>query len=213
MEATDAELRSEPWPTRPTKLPVTDDIESPDSARALVALHPTEVARVLLGGAAPGFANTSERWQQVIEQMSAKGPAPRPLEPRWGRRWALAAVRGVESIDINVLIASLENRTLEALMPLAAPVSSGQATLGEATGFALSTLHNAGVGRFEDVAPAYLNRHAGLERLDAALREAPGAVIVWNQLAADAEPSHAPGVSRPATERRRSKDIARGSIR
>jgi hypothetical protein len=90
----------------------------------------------------------------------------------------LAAVRGVESLDINVLIASLENRTLEALMPLSAVVSSGQATLGEATGFALSTLHNAGVGRFEDVAPAYLNRHGGLEDLDAALREAPGAVIV-----------------------------------
>ena len=74
IEATDAELRSEPWPTRPTKQPVTDDIESPDMLRALLALHSDDVVRVLLVVREPttrrsahgGRASSTERRPRVL---------------------------------------------------------------------------------------------------------------------------------------------------
>jgi hypothetical protein len=177
VEAIRAELVAEPWPEAVKAAPVEPSLACGDVLRALLALRPDDLTPLLAGGSAPQVLDMSERWRRIVQGVPAS-PARLPLDPRWGRRWALAEARGLASIDVIHLAASLDDPALDALATLGRTYAAGESTLGEAVNWAWDAIGRAGAARFEAVPPAYLDRHDGLVRLDEALRAAPGAVLV-----------------------------------
>lgn len=168
------ELERPPWVRRPNqRLAVNPGVTQADLARALFAGVDPVVA-ALPGGASVPLQIAMDHWRDHIAAARELEPAT-AIESPWTLRWILHRRRaGERSLAVRDLIGMLDQLAIGALAELATDYQRGEITSGEA----FDRLSGALPGvRLDDVPPVYWDRHGGLEAIDEALAETPGAVI------------------------------------
>ncbi len=173
-----------PWLEEPLleRVP-TEALTETDLLRALMVEETGAVAALLPGGAGEPFARAVDDFKLVTEAASNQREHP-VLEPGWARRWTLAEAtsahgrRVAGGVGIDALLRWLSARGLERLLELDEAQLAGARTSGELLSACWGRLAERAGSPFEEVPRAYLDRHGGLEALDRALADSPGAMLV-----------------------------------
>lgn len=179
-------LDAPPWAGSATRLRTHPEALVPgDLLKALLVCEPERIAATLAEDL------QAEAYAAVVAALGSwSGPArsapPRldawqlRLEPAWARRWALAEVRHRRPpVTVPGLFSALGLGGFEGLAPFSRRFVEGAQTRHEvALRFVQRSPRELAQRLFEGVPPAYVDRHGGLEALEAALASAPGVLVV-----------------------------------
>jgi hypothetical protein len=179
VERVQAAPWSEPtWHTKGSHVGLTPT----DLRRALLGLHAEEFECLAYveSGVTDEFREAVRQWEELASQPPlGTGEA---LEPRWGRRWALAIDRdpGFE-IDLSLLMGAALYPPDQAVFDFDPMYFEGMITDGEAEARIRWQLGQFETRVLHALRPAYLDDSGAMESLDAALRCGPAAVVVGSE--------------------------------
>lgn len=176
LNGTDQELPVGPIPIYHD---LTAGLCSADLLRALLAHHPWELRKKILGDIelSPGFGEAVKVCSRIAGQLPSVYRTS-AIEKYWGRRWSMT-LQFKPNIEINLftLLGAVDYRTIKGFKEWSVLYSKDMMTTTELYSRLADNMRSNHISLLMDVEPAYFDRHKGLNTLDSLFAESPVVIV------------------------------------
>lgn len=158
---------------------MTSGLCSADLLRALLARHPEEFRKKILGDMelSPEFEEAVKVWTQIAARVPVTYQTS-TIEKYWGRRWRLTLLFKPDlEIDLSTLLGAVDYRVIKGFKEWSVLYSKDMMTTAELYSGLADNMSSNHISMLMEVKPAYFDRHKGLNTLDSLFAESPVVIV------------------------------------
>ena len=158
---------------------LTGSLCSADLLRALLARHPWELRKKILGDIelSTGFGEAVKVWSRIAAQLPSSCQTS-TIEKYWGRRWALTLQFKPDlEIKLSTLLGAVDYRAIKGFKEWSLLYSKEKINKADLYSRLADNMISNHISMLMEVEPVYFDRHGGLNTLDILFAESPVVIV------------------------------------